>query len=158
MSKLVRRFATTATSHSVHTRNRVILHWLKPTRVAYKLNWSLMRWVNMWFFSTVFNLDARDPNKRRVKPVERHLIQLNFGLSDSEEDSDFDINDHAGHGKCNQTWIFLIASQFCDSNSSLCSRRLLYVPQSWHYEPEGQEASAASVFDQTYFLLYSIPV
>ena len=43
--------------------------------------------------------DERDPKKRRVKPVERHLIQLDFGLSDSEEDSDFEIKDHQDHGK-----------------------------------------------------------
>ncbi|XP_033624200.1 PHD finger protein 14-like [Asterias rubens] len=36
----------------------------------------------------------RDPKKRRVKPVERHLIQLDFGLSDSENDSDFEITEH----------------------------------------------------------------
>ncbi|XP_038078646.1 PHD finger protein 14-like [Patiria miniata] len=36
----------------------------------------------------------RDPKKRRVKPVERHLLQLDFGMSDSESDSDFEINEH----------------------------------------------------------------
>ena len=43
-------------------------------------------------------LDKRDPKKRRVKPVERHLIQLDFGLSDSESDSDFEINEHEEPG------------------------------------------------------------
>ncbi|KAK3579284.1 hypothetical protein CHS0354_033363 [Potamilus streckersoni] len=36
----------------------------------------------------------RDPGKRRVKPVQKHLIQLDFGLEDSDEDSDFDVNKH----------------------------------------------------------------
>ncbi|CAM1300920.1 PHF14 (predicted), partial [Pycnogonum litorale] len=37
----------------------------------------------------------RDPKKRRVKPVESHMIQLDFGgLDDSEDDSDFCIGDH----------------------------------------------------------------
>ncbi|KAI0213333.1 hypothetical protein LSAT2_001646 [Lamellibrachia satsuma] len=34
----------------------------------------------------------RDPNKRRVKPVQPHLLQLDFaGLDDSSDDSDFQI-------------------------------------------------------------------
>ncbi|KAL5010827.1 hypothetical protein ScPMuIL_013132 [Solemya velum] len=37
----------------------------------------------------------RDPKKRRVKPVQRHLIQTDFGgLDDSEDDSDFDVQKH----------------------------------------------------------------
>ncbi|XP_033099268.1 PHD finger protein 14-like [Anneissia japonica] len=36
----------------------------------------------------------RDPKKRRVKPVERHLLQLDFGLDDSEDDSDFEVEEH----------------------------------------------------------------
>ncbi|XP_071942117.1 PHD finger protein 14-like [Antedon mediterranea] len=35
----------------------------------------------------------RDPRKRRVKPVERHLLQLDFGLDDSEDDSDFEVQE-----------------------------------------------------------------
>ncbi|XP_053408322.1 PHD finger protein 14-like isoform X2 [Mercenaria mercenaria] len=31
----------------------------------------------------------RDPGKRRVKPVQKHLIQVNFGGDDSENDSDY---------------------------------------------------------------------
>ncbi|XP_070547071.1 PHD finger protein 14-like isoform X2 [Ptychodera flava] len=36
---------------------------------------------------------SRDPKKRRIKPVEKHLIQVAFG-DDSEDDSDFDIKEH----------------------------------------------------------------
>jgi hypothetical protein len=36
----------------------------------------------------------RDPKKRKVKPVEKHLIQVDFGLDDSEDDSDFEVEDH----------------------------------------------------------------
>lgn len=37
-------------------------------------------------------LDNRDPKKRKVKPVESHLLQWSFGgLDDSDEDSDFDF-------------------------------------------------------------------
>ncbi|XP_077997010.1 PHD finger protein 14-like [Glandiceps talaboti] len=36
---------------------------------------------------------SRDPKKRRIKPVEKHLIQVAFG-DDSEDDSDFDIREH----------------------------------------------------------------
>ncbi|KAJ8036545.1 PHD finger protein 14 [Holothuria leucospilota] len=39
-------------------------------------------------------LYERDPKKRKVKPVERHLLQVDFGLSDSENDSDFEIQEH----------------------------------------------------------------
>ncbi|XP_014668986.1 PREDICTED: PHD finger protein 14-like [Priapulus caudatus] len=42
------------------------------------------------FLHSMYN---RDPKKRKVKPVESHLLQVNFGgLDDSEEDSDFDCN------------------------------------------------------------------
>lgn len=37
----------------------------------------------------------RDPQKRRVKPVDHHLLQIDFGLSDSDSDSDFEVKgDH----------------------------------------------------------------
>ncbi|PVD35624.1 hypothetical protein C0Q70_02587 [Pomacea canaliculata] len=36
----------------------------------------------------------RDPHKRRVKLVQKHLVQVDFGLDDSEDDSDFDIHQH----------------------------------------------------------------
>ncbi|VDI79928.1 Hypothetical predicted protein [Mytilus galloprovincialis] len=36
----------------------------------------------------------RDPKKRKVKPVEKHLIQVDFGLDDSDDDSDFEVGDH----------------------------------------------------------------
>ncbi len=40
-------------------------------------------------------LGDRGPNKRRVKPVESSLLQLDFGgLEDSSDDSDFEIADH----------------------------------------------------------------
>lgn len=42
--------------------------------------------------------DERDPKKRKVKPVERHLLQVDFGLSDSENDSDFEIQEHDEEG------------------------------------------------------------
>ncbi|XP_041371790.1 PHD finger protein 14-like isoform X1 [Gigantopelta aegis] len=42
---------------------------------------------------------SRDPKKRKVKPVQKHLIQLDFGgLDDSDEDSDFDIQQCKGSG------------------------------------------------------------
>lgn len=46
-----------------------------------------------------FIADERDPKKRKVKPVERHLLQVDFGLSDSENDSDFEIQEHDEEGK-----------------------------------------------------------
>lgn len=34
----------------------------------------------------------RDPSKRRVKPVEKHLLQIHFGMSEDESsDSDFEF-------------------------------------------------------------------
>ncbi|KAK6182171.1 hypothetical protein SNE40_009912 [Patella caerulea] len=37
----------------------------------------------------------RDPKKRRVKPVQKHMIQVDFGGGDdSDEDSDFDMKKH----------------------------------------------------------------
>ncbi len=36
----------------------------------------------------------RDPKKRRVKPVDQHLLQLDFGgLDDSSDDSDYEVAD-----------------------------------------------------------------
>ncbi|KAK7483587.1 hypothetical protein BaRGS_00025140 [Batillaria attramentaria] len=40
----------------------------------------------------------RDPRKRRVKLVSKHLVQVDFDIGDSEEDSDFDIGQHHGLG------------------------------------------------------------
>ncbi|KAH9498230.1 PHD finger protein 14 [Bulinus truncatus] len=46
-----------------------------------------------FLYKTMLN---RDPRKRRVKPVPRSQVQVNFGgLEDSEEDSDFDIGKHS---------------------------------------------------------------
>ncbi|XP_070174782.1 PHD finger protein 14-like isoform X2 [Littorina saxatilis] len=36
----------------------------------------------------------RDPRKRQVKLVPKHLVQVDFDMGDSEEDSDFDIGEH----------------------------------------------------------------
>lgn len=36
----------------------------------------------------------RDPNKRRVKPVETQASILDFDLGESSDDSDFRIEDH----------------------------------------------------------------
>ena len=45
-------------------------------------------------FSFLFSVQ-RDPRKRRVKPVQKHLIQIDFGgLDDSEDDSDFEVEKH----------------------------------------------------------------
>ena len=42
----------------------------------------------IWLLLTV----QRDPSKRRVKPVEKHLLQIHFGMSDDESsDSDFEF-------------------------------------------------------------------
>ena len=39
----------------------------------------------------------RDPQKRRVKPVQPHLLQLDFaGLDDSDDDSDFKVGSDDG--------------------------------------------------------------
>ena len=44
---------------------------------------------------------SRDPKKRKVKPVQKHLIQLDFGgLEDSDEDSDFDVQQCKGISSC----------------------------------------------------------
>lgn len=43
--------------------------------------------VNILLFSV-----ERDPSKRRVKPVQDHMLQLDFaGLGDSSDDSDFEV-------------------------------------------------------------------
>ena len=41
--------------------------------------------------SLVYFLVQRDPRKRKVKPVQRHLIQTDFGGADDSDDSDFQI-------------------------------------------------------------------
>lgn len=46
-------------------------------------------------FCDIF-LVERDPRKRRVKPVQKHLIQVDFGLSDSEGDSDYQLEENSG--------------------------------------------------------------
>jgi hypothetical protein len=39
----------------------------------------------------------RDPGKRRVKPVQHHLLQLDFGgLDDSSDDSDYEVKETKG--------------------------------------------------------------
>lgn len=39
----------------------------------------------------------RDPKKRRVKPVDRHMLQLDFAdLDDSSDDSDYKVTDNEG--------------------------------------------------------------
>ena len=41
---------------------------------------------------TLFALVQRDPSKRRVKPVEKHLMQIHFGMSDDDDtDSDYEF-------------------------------------------------------------------
>lgn len=42
----------------------------------------------------------RDPKKRRVKPVQKHLIQVDFGgADDSDDDSDFEVSKVEDTGK-----------------------------------------------------------
>ncbi|CAH1774447.1 unnamed protein product [Owenia fusiformis] len=41
-----------------------------------------------FLYKTMLN---RDPRKRRVKPVSKHMIQLDFGLEDSSDDSDYQV-------------------------------------------------------------------
>ena len=54
-------------------------------------------------------LVERDPQKRRVKPVQHHLLQIDFaGLGDSSDDSDFHIDDVQG---------ILQRCLFCRTNS-----------------------------------------
>ncbi|KAG1679597.1 PHD finger protein 14 [Nymphon striatum] len=51
-----------------------------------------------WSLWSIVAKIERDPKKRRVKPVESHMLQLDFGgLDDSEDDSDFSIGDHQDH-------------------------------------------------------------
>ena len=38
-----------------------------------------------------FSSGNRAPHKRQVKPVQKHLIQTNFGGDDSENDSDYHV-------------------------------------------------------------------
>ena len=46
------------------------------------------------FFCPSFS-GERDPKKRKVKPVDKHLLQLDFGgLEDSSDDSDYEVADY----------------------------------------------------------------
>uniref|UniRef100_K1R6X6 Uncharacterized protein n=1 Tax=Magallana gigas TaxID=29159 RepID=K1R6X6_MAGGI len=42
----------------------------------------------------------RDPRKRRVKPVQKHLIQVDFGGADDSDDSDFELDKHKKARTC----------------------------------------------------------
>ena len=46
------------------------------------------------FLCFFFHLVQRDPRKRRVKPVQKHLIQVDFGGADDSDDSDFELDKH----------------------------------------------------------------
>ena len=55
----------------------------------------------------------RDPHKRRVKLVQRHLVQVDFDVGDSDEDSDFDIGQHYDKG-------IVVMSAFSVDSASFC--------------------------------------
>lgn len=49
-------------------------------------------------YQTILHLTflvERDPSKRKVKPVENHLMQIHFGMSDDDEDSDYEFKPEA---------------------------------------------------------------
>lgn len=46
------------------------------------------------FHNLFQNAVQRDPRKRRVKPVQKHLIQVDFGGADDSDDSDFELDKH----------------------------------------------------------------
>lgn len=42
--------------------------------------------------TVICHVVQRDPSKRRVKPVEKHLLQIHFGMSDDDDtDSDYEF-------------------------------------------------------------------
>ncbi len=49
----------------------------------------------MYLAPSILFTVQRDPRKRRVKPVQKHLLQLDFGGLDSSDDSDFEVAEHA---------------------------------------------------------------
>lgn len=52
--------------------------------------------IYLWILSAVCAVQ-RDPSKRRVKPVEQHLLQIHFGMSDDDDtDSDYEFKPGAG--------------------------------------------------------------
>lgn len=54
----------------------------------------------------------RDPHKRRVKLVQKHLVQVDFDVGDSDEDSDFDIGQHHDQGTLISVLLIDTASLF----------------------------------------------
>lgn len=77
----------------------------------YVLNhWRIEAWrsfdeaCNYYFSNDVFSyLGERDPKKRRVKPVDKHLLQLDFGgLEDSSDDSDYEVADYQDGAYCDR--------------------------------------------------------
>ena len=58
------------------------------------------------YFYFIFFLVERDPRKRRVKPVSKHLLQLDFGGLDSSDDSDFEVAEH--QGRKHYGWHFIL--------------------------------------------------
>ena len=70
--------------------------WKKLTEKIAIFCWERRGWgarehIFKLFF---FHLVQRDPRKRRVKPVQKHLIQVDFGGADDSDDSDFELDKH----------------------------------------------------------------
>ena len=56
----------------------------------------------------VFFVVERDPSKRRVKPVDPHLMQLEFaGIDSSSDDSDFKVVSDDDSGSYDIFYCFL---------------------------------------------------
>lgn len=73
------------------------------------------------FHNLFQNAVQRDPRKRRVKPVQKHLIQVDFGGADDSDDSDFELDKHK-KGTYKQINIVLAG---LGTKSELIIRRIL---------------------------------
>lgn len=69
----------------------------------------------------------RDPRKRRVKPVQKHLIQVDFGGADDSDDSDFELDKHkkGTYKQINNVLVILALLAGLGTKSELIIRRIL---------------------------------
>ena len=67
--------------------------------------------VFSWHGSFILITGDRDPGKRQVKPVQKHLIQTSFGGDDSDDDSDYQVD-------ANGIFLILI-TKICPCNRSI---------------------------------------
>lgn len=69
----------------------------------------------------------RDPRKRRVKPVQKHLIQIDFGgLDDSDDDSDFEVGKHVKGSDSGSDISIKEEEEDGDSDKSVSGSELKY--------------------------------